>query len=102
MIESFIKSILKKYIEEEFNFYKVTYDSHGERKKSTEPIKISDGHWVNIHTFKNNEFEIEHIRSISNVKGKTTLDIVGENLEINERLKLELKNKIVQGNIILE
>jgi len=102
VIENLIKSLIKKYLEEESNFHKVTYDFHGNITKYIEPRKISEGHWVNIHSYNNNDYEFEHIRSISNMKGKTTLDIVFEDKEINEKLKLEINNKIVQGMIILK
>ena len=102
MFKNFIKSLLKQYLEEEFNFSRVTYSHDGEIKKSTEPKKISDGHWVNINSFNGNQLEIEHIRSMSNLKGKTTFEIVREDMEINENIKLRMNNKKIQGKVILD
>ena len=65
------------------------------------PVKISEGHWVNIKESKGNTFEFEHIRTAENAGSKDGQKILEEDLEFNSQFLLKNKNKRVHGKVIL-
>jgi hypothetical protein len=93
--------MIKNKKEELANYLKITYDEKGNILKTSIPVKISEGHWVNIKESKENTFEFEHTRTAENFESKNGDEILKEDLEFNSQYILKNKNKRVHGKIIL-
>lgn len=91
----------KKEKEEKFNYLKISYDENGNILETSIPVKVSEGHWVNIKESKENTFEFEHIRTVENSESKSGQQILEEDLEFNTQYLLKNKNKRVHGKVIL-
>lgn len=91
----------KKEKEEKFNYLKISYDENGNILETSIPVKVSEGHWVNIKESKENTFEFEHIRTVENSESKSGQQILEEDLEFNAQYILKNKNKRVHGKVIL-
>jgi len=91
----------KKEKEEKFNYLKISYDENGNILETSIPVKVSEGHWVNIKESKDNTFEFEHIRTVENSESKSGQQILEEDLEFNTQYLLKNKNKRVHGKVIL-
>jgi hypothetical protein len=87
--------------EELVNYLKITYDENGNILETSIPVKISEGHWVNIRESKENTFEFEHIRTVENSESKSGHQILEEDLDFNTQYLLKNKNKRVHGKVIL-